>query len=391
MAIINPEEMKNSIEDIVQKLSSFPERACSGKYAPDVLNYLCSLFPDKDLQTQTFKTPKNYLVIVLWLILGVVSGVFACFYFPLAGFSITAFFGISALLYFNWYPSPVTGFPPQAQSHNLIISEEKKQNAKYDIILMAHWDTAPVSLFYHPKMVANFRSSLRINLIIISLAMLLTFARFFFSENLILDISLILIALYFIIQLFLASFDFFRYGYSNGASDNATGIAAAVQTARNCWSESNLNSNVELVLTGAEEVGMIGSKAYFRKNAARFTNNTLLINFDTLGSGDLKIITKTGSWGNIVYKNILTETADYLVKNKTDLSHISTGEWHTADFDSVWFNRALIPTITLAALDSDGRMPNIHRETDTLDNVNFKPVYDAILLASTIIKKITHV
>ena len=64
--------------------------------------------------------------------------------------------------------------------------------------------------------------------------------------------------------------------------------------------------------------------------------------------------------------------------------HITTAAWHTADFDPVWFNsRGTYP-------DENGRMPNIHRETDVLAHVDFKPMHDAVALSSAMILKLDN-
>jgi Iap family predicted aminopeptidase len=248
---------------------------------------------------------------------------------------------------------------------------------------MAHWDTAPISLLYRPEIVGNFRKSLKTSLILMMIAQFLAISQFLLPNNFLLLISNVL-ALYFLIQGITASIDFFRLGYSNGASDNATGVAAAIETARKLWRKNLENLDVELVLTGAEEVGMIGARAYMKAHYETFTKETYLINFDTLGSGDLKIITQTGSWGNIVYDNDLVKIATEITQNNSALQEVKTGAWHTADFDSVWFQRAGIPSVTLASLNKNGRMPNIHRPTDILANVDFKPMEKAIMLAEVI-------
>lgn len=364
--------------EIVKILAGFKNRSCTGENQEAVLSYLESLFSDKVTERQTFKTPANYLIIVGWLILGISLGLVVSVFYSIPGFLITLFFAISGLLYFNWYDSPVSKFPPLKKSTNLIIRNNSKVTAKQKIILMAHWDTAPISILYSPKMVGNFRNSLKINMMLIILAIVLTFLKLFFPENHILEITIILLSLYFLIQMIVASFDFFRLGYSNGASDNATGVAAAIVSARELWNNENITT--ELVLTGAEEVGMIGAKAYYDTYKNNFNENTFLINFDTLGSGELKIISKTGSLGDIVYQNKLTEILTMATKENPEFSHIKTGVWHTADFDSVWFQRGGIASVTLAALDQNGRMPNIHRETDVIENVDFKPMFDAVKL-----------
>jgi Zn-dependent M28 family amino/carboxypeptidase len=219
------------------------------------------------------------------------------------------------------------------------------------------------------------------------LAQFLAISQFLLPNAFLLLVANIL-AFYFILQGITATIDFMKLGYSNGASDNATGAAAAIETAKKLWSKNLQNLDIELVITGAEEVGMIGARAYMKAHYKEFTKETYLINFDTLGSGDLKIITQTGSWSNIVYDNVLTKIAKETATQTPDLKDVSTGAWHTADFDSVWFQRAGIPSFTLAALDKNGRMPNIHRPTDILTNVDFTPMEKAIILAEKMGEKL---
>jgi Peptidase family M28 len=268
-------------------------------------------------------------------------------------------------------------------SHNLVIKHKNATPKAKKLILMAHWDTAPISLLYRPEMVGNFRKSLKMSLILMMFAQFLAISQFLIPNDFLLLVSNIL-ALYFIIQGITATIDFFRLGYSNGASDNATGVAAAIETTKKLWAKNLQNLDIELVITGAEEAGMIGSRAYMKAHYQEFTKETYLINFDTLGSGDLKIITQTGSWSTIVYDNELVKTAKEITTKIASLNEVKTGAWHTADFDSVWFQRAGIPSLTLAALDKNGRMPNIHRPTDILANVDFKPMEKAIILVEAI-------
>jgi hypothetical protein len=369
---------------IVEKLASFPNRGVATLNEIPVLEYLTSLFTGQEVTRESFKTPKTYISIVWWLIGGLVVGLLALNFSPIVGLFLTLIFVTMAMLYFNWYASPVINFPPLVTSYNLIVKPKNKENIKpKKLILMAHWDTAPISVLYRPEMVGNFRQSLKISLFLMILAQFIAISQFLVPNAFILLIGNIL-AFYFLLQGVVGTIDYFRLGYSNGASDNATGAAAAIATAQKLWAKNLSNLEVELVLTGAEEVGMIGSRAYLKKHYTEFDKETYLVNFDTLGNGNLKIITQTGSWSNIVYDNRLIQLAKQSVNELPTLKEVTTGAWHTADFDSVWFQRAGIPAVTLAALDSNGRMPNIHRPTDILSNVDFVPMEKAIILAEKI-------
>ncbi len=370
-------------KQIVEKLASFPNRGVATENEAPVLDFLTQLFANQKVSRESFRTPKTYISVVWWLILGLSAGLICLNFSSILGLVITFLFVTMAMLYFNWYASPVTNFPPLVESHNLVIKYKNASPKTKKLILMAHWDTAPISLLYRPEMVRNFRKSLKMSLILMMVAQFLAISQFLIPNDFLLLVSNIL-ALYFIIQGITATIDFFRLGYSNGASDNATGVAAAIETAQKLWNKNLQNLDIELVITGAEEVGMIGARAYMKAHYQEFTKETYLINFDTLGSGDLKIITQTGSWSTIVYDNELVKTAKEVTTKIPSLQEVKTGAWHTADFDSVWFQRAGIPSVTLAALDKNGRMPNIHRPTDILHNVDLKPMEKAIILAEAI-------
>jgi hypothetical protein len=72
-----------------------------------------------------------------------------------------------------------------------------------------------------------------------------------------------------------------------GASDNASGSAVAMQLAAECASNRLRNTQVDLLITGCEEVGMLGAQAYARGRPER-VRGTVFVNFDTVG-GDVPL------------------------------------------------------------------------------------------------------
>lgn len=78
-----------------------------------------------------------------------------------------------------------------------------------------------------------------------------------------------------------------------GANDNASGVAVLLELARHFHS-SKLPPNVSIrfVAFGAEESGLLGSKAYLQKHQAELHNCILLFNIDQVG-GDGAIYTDT--------------------------------------------------------------------------------------------------
>ena len=80
------------------------------------------------------------------------------------------------------------------------------------------------------------------------------------------------------------------------------------------------------------------------------------MNFNSLGKGDLKIITKTGSLTTLVHANKLVDTAILTAEDEIRFHCIKTASWHTGDFDTIWFARAGIP--------------HLHRPEDVIENID---------------------
>jgi len=198
-----------------------------------------------------------------------------------------------------------------------------------------------------------------------------------------------LLVAYFLVQGILSTIDYLRYGFANGAADNATGVAVALAGAERLWRDPIAGWEVEVVLTGAEEVGMVGARQYFLAQKDRLdANATYVMNFDNLGSGAVKIITRTGSMTTVVYDNALVHAALQTAAADPQYRHIKTGVWHTGDFDSIWFARAGIPSLTIAAQDEQGQIPFLHRPNDTIDNVDANVARCAVGFAEATIRRL---
>jgi acetylornithine deacetylase/succinyl-diaminopimelate desuccinylase-like protein len=78
-----------------------------------------------------------------------------------------------------------------------------------------------------------------------------------------------------------------------GANDNATGVAVLLELARYFHSlKPPPNVSMRFVAFGAEEFGLLGSKAYLQKHQSELQNCELLFNIDQVG-GDGAIYTDT--------------------------------------------------------------------------------------------------
>ena len=368
----------------LKQLTAFPHRAAGSAYAQQAAEKIAQTLRENDFKVtfQDFKTPTTYVPIVYWLIGSLLAGLLTVQWGGIVSVLIVAVAAVNGLLYFDWRPSWLLHVPPLTKAQNVIGTLTNSQADCPKLVLMAHYDSAPVSFLYRRQTKDGFRNSIRVSMLLMALAVPVTGLSYHLPENAYLLTIKILLVVYFLLQATLGTVDYFRKGHTNGASDNATGVVAAVGTAVRL-KEQLENWQIEVVLTSAEEAGMIGAY-YYWKEKCQNTDSIYLINFDTLGAGSLKIITQSGSMTTLTYDNVVTQTALQIAQNEGKFRNVLADSWHTADFDSAWFVRAGIPCLTLAALDANGLMPHIHRPEDTLDHVDTRPMLQAIELAEAV-------
>ncbi len=378
---------------ILHDLTRLPHRGtatpCEREAAELISQHLIDM--GADVRLQPFRTPKTYVTVVYWLIGGLVLGLLlirpGAWWTP----GLVWVYVVLAWLYFNWRYSPVVQFPVLHTSYNVIGRWPATADGPVKkLILMAHYDTAPISILYGSGQ-KTFRGSLIFSLVLMLLAAILaTLEAFGVGEGDWLRYARYGFMAYFVVQAITGTVGYYLHGYSNGASDNATGVVAALETADRLRRNKPADVDLEVVLTSAEELGMIGAYYYVEAHRKEWPKGrTAAINFDTLGAGKLTIVEQTGTVEVIRYKNLATDTACQLIQHESFIGKVKVGKWHTADFDSVWFVRQNIPVLALCALDEKGEMPRIHRPDDTPDFVDLTPMHTAIDLAEMVFRRLS--
>ncbi len=75
-------------------------------------------------------------------------------------------------------------------------------------------------------------------------------------------------------------------GIHNGADDNASGVAAIIQLAEKLAAEKKNKRSIIFVAFGAEEMGLVGSKAFTNKPPVETEKMVAMFNFDMVGRLD---------------------------------------------------------------------------------------------------------
>lgn len=369
--------MPFTVETLLRDLCRLPHRGTATALEASAIELLTATLRElqASVSVEAFRSPRTYASIVYWLVGGLTTGLLAL---PWAGWAAIAWtwgWIVLGWLYFNWRFSPVIRLPPLATSHNIIgrwrengfgyAGDQKAPVMK--VILMAHYDTPPISLLYRTGRLLGFHASLVFSLIVMVVAGLAMIAEQLGLNSQWLSWFRYGMIAFFVLQALLGTLGYWLYGYSNGASDNATGVVSAIATAERLRNLYLPGLEIEVVLTGAKEAGLIGSKTYIDKHQPDWPKGrTIVLNFDTLGNGSLRLIKHTGTIEVIEYSNPLMRSAERILEEKPFRGLVTPARWHTADFDSVWFVRQGIPVMTLTAINSQGKMPNVHRPEDQL-------------------------
>lgn len=172
------------------------------------------------------------------------------------------------------------------KSKNLILGDVDRAQ----VVLAAHYDTAPMSVF--PNLSMPYRSWLKLPYVFVSLAPILavTFVAMKLLLRLRLHISPLLILTLFVYYALL--FGKYFYGIANPSTlnDNTSGVITLLDT----WQamDERTRAKTAIVLFDDEEKGCVGSKAFYQLHEQAMQEK-LLLNLDCVGDGDTMLLLGT--------------------------------------------------------------------------------------------------
>lgn len=174
----------------------------------------------------------------------------------------------------------------------------------------------------------------------------------------------------------LAAIQSMRSYTTPGANDNATGVAVALEVADRLRSQHLHGMEVLLVFPGGEEVGNAGMRAWADRCAGRLDpDRTLVIGLDSLGSGGhLVVARREGLTGWMAARDVR------FASNAASSAGIAL---QTVSFPNVCDTTIArhhgLRAISLLSYES-GWIRNLHLRSDTVDDVRWNTVHDAVNL-----------
>jgi hypothetical protein len=240
------------------------------------------------------------------------------------------------------------------------------------VVLVAHLDTARTGLVWHPRLTGpgaarrRARRAVPPYLAPVAAGMLLAALPSRRARRVGRAILAVAIA---------AELDVARSPHVPGASDNATGVAAAMAL----LADPPPGVRLVGVFCGCEESGMDGMRDWLRWQGRALAPD-LVLGLDTLGAGTPIVLRAEATLLPHAYA---PELLDALVPD--DVPRWRIGGWT----DAVLARHAGLPTLSLLSIGPDGAFTDYHRMTDTPERVDHASVDACLALARTIIARVS--
>ena len=178
----------------------------------------------------------------------------------------------------------------------------------------------------------------------------------------------------------LAMIESMRSATTPGANDNATGVATALELARQFSAAPLEHTDVSLVFPGGEEISNTGMRAWIHSARSELDpSTTLVVNLDALGSGGHLVVSAREGLTAWYAKKDIQVAVRLAQEVGVDLQRVTFPNVS----DAFVARRSGLRTISLLSY-ADGWIPNLHRPTDTPDRVRWNTVEDALALTDRI-------
>ena len=155
----------------------------------------------------------------------------------------------------------------------------------------------------------------------------------------------------------------------DGAIDNLSGVAIAVEMAKVFGGENRLNNTrLKLISFGSEETGLMGSLEYVKDHVAELKQeNAAVINVDTIRNKELLSIVTAEVLPMIKYPREMVEKMEVAFeKANTKYKKVRLPIGAT---DGASFSNQNIPAVSIVGLTVDKFDPNYHTRRDCLENL----------------------
>lgn len=374
--------------DIIKGICQFPQRGAGTESEKEASQFVYDVMEKEGMapRFEEFETwPDFYKAYALYIVLAVFFA-YTANWFPL--FSLVAIIFLAVGLYGDmttkWYW--LRRFFAKKPSRHVIGSFGPK-DAKKTFLFSGHHDAGQTGFIFNPKSVKrqirffneHFNSPmpqyfpLAFAFIVLALSALVRWGN---GNGSVPDV-LFMIGMVICIIAAILHLSMWGKGFAGGASDNASGVATAIESARRLKKELGPDTRIIVVSFGAEESIMSGSGLMVRKLFADVDReNFYVINFEGSGGGHMRYCTGEGFINLFRYDPEMI-TAARKVRKLEGLESFKPYEIRSGGTDALPFVHAGIKAITLLGLDEDDYPPHYHWHSDTPENINEETLEEA--------------
>ena len=382
------------LDKILEGLTAFPHRSPTTQAEKKAAEYLQERLKELGLPAagEPFTAATTFSWIYFILYFGFVVAIGVHYFFPLAGLLIAIIFTVLFVGEQLTYFSPLSRLVPRGKSQN-VLARLEPESAERRLILVAHYDTSKTALAFAPGAAKYLRPIFLASLVMI-VTTLFGLGFHFVSAHVrgsALDYMLVLPALYFLYAAALMLEREVRGQPVQGAADNASGVAVAVELFRRIQAAGGLPGwSVWLLLTGAEEVGMAGMSAFLNVHGPELDKTrTIFLNFDNLGTGNLTYITGEGMLKQLPADPELLRLAEQISKEEP-FEDVRGRVYNILTLDTLVARARGYRALSFMGLNENGVPWPWHWHNDVLDNVDRELIQLAAEFAWTLIQRLAQ-
>jgi hypothetical protein len=376
------------IHSILNHLNQLPHRGATTREERKAAEFLSSELQQAGLQTtsEVFKAVPTYSWEVISISLVILGGLVLSPWYAYLGTALTLLGVWNFYRHFNGQKTLFTRLLPKRTSQNVIGRLNTQDGPSHRVVLlMAHYDSARASAVFAPKAVANFRFNFLLNFTLSVLAIPWAYLGSYWGSYPGYQIICGLLAMGQLANIAIHIHRELFHRFVPGLNDNASGVAVIFQILENLRGDHLADTDLWVLFTGCEETGIQGARAFLDSHKAELSpENTIIINIDNVGAGQLRYVTGEGMLTFWHYQGTPIEICAGL-NRLPEFKSVKPLEYRLAYFDALNFTQQGYACTTLIALDENQQIPNWHWYTDQLvnidpDNLEFTAKYGTALI-----------
>jgi hypothetical protein len=179
--------------------------------------------------------------------------------------------------------------------------------------------------------------------------------------------------------------DILLSGPTAGANDNASGVATVLRLAERYGGDLE-HLDVHVLLTGAQEPGAQGMRAWLRRHRKELdAETTIVLNVDEVGQGDVRYAVREGPLLALRQHTQLRQLCEQIAEEDAGEGRYGAQPLSARRPSDGWAARTRgLPAITISC----GPAPDHHRPTDTPDRIDPRALDRAFGFCSELIELI---